>query len=170
MALADLMSMVSRRTVLWELDRQTFGSVAKDAAAKKRTAYKEFLKKVPLFINIDSYEIMTVADALKVKLFPEEGTQLIRQGAVRVHKVGDILGEVSLIKNQLQAASVYTSAPDTKFLTMGLKTFERLMGAIVDILHREARRYERPAPSCSYQWREGVLGQWVRAVNHWAKV
>lgn len=133
MAPADLMSMVSRRTVLWELDRQTFGSVVKDAAAKKRTAYTEFLKKVPLFSNIDSYDMMTVADALKVKVFPEEGSQVIRQGAMRVHKIGDYFGEVSLIKNQLQAASVYTTVPDTKFLTMELKTIKRLMRPMVDM-------------------------------------
>merc|ERR1719222_129700 len=59
-------SVQSRQKVtLWELDRETFNRIVKDAAAKKRTTFTDFLKKVPLFENMDQYEIMTVADALK---------------------------------------------------------------------------------------------------------
>mmetsp|Transcript_75596 Transcript_75596/g.200799 ORF Transcript_75596/g.200799 Transcript_75596/m.200799 type:complete len:433 (-) Transcript_75596:43-1341(-) len=157
------------RTTLWELDRETFNRIVKEAAAGKRTTYTEFLKKVPLFGNIDQYEMMTIADALKVETYDKEDTLIIKQGdagdkffvtlegecvakkafipgqepqKVMTHKVGDYFGELSLLKNEPRAASVYTSAANTKLLSMDRKTFKRLMGPIEDILRREATRYD----------------------------
>jgi cAMP-dependent protein kinase regulator len=43
-------------STLWGLDRQTFNHIVKDAAMRKREMYEEFLKKVPLLSNMDSYE------------------------------------------------------------------------------------------------------------------
>merc|ERR1719436_603954 len=144
-------------TTLWELDRETFNSIVKDAAAKKRTTYTEFLKKVPLFSNIDSYEMMTIADALKVESYEKAGDQIIQQGdagdkfyiilegeceakkafepgqdpqKVMTHKAGDYFGELALLKNEMRAASVYTSTPHVKVLCMDRKTFKRLCGPI----------------------------------------
>ena len=54
------------KTTLWELNRETFSRMVKDAAAKKRNTYAEFLKKVLLLSKMDTYEMMTIADALKV--------------------------------------------------------------------------------------------------------
>mmetsp|Transcript_70718 Transcript_70718/g.160622 ORF Transcript_70718/g.160622 Transcript_70718/m.160622 type:complete len:453 (-) Transcript_70718:125-1483(-) len=159
----------TEKTQLWELDRETFNRIVKDAAAKKRTTYTDFLKKVPLFTNIDQYEMMTIADALRVEVYEGEGTQIIQQGdsgdkffvtlegecvakkffvpgqeprKVMMHKVGDYFGELSLLKNEPRAASVFTSTPTVKLLSMDRKTFKRLMGPIEDILRREAKRYE----------------------------
>jgi len=154
---------------LWVLDRETFNFIVKDAASKKRDTYTEFLKKVPLFANMDTYEMMTVADALKVET-TEKDSQVIKQGDVgdkfyiilsgecvakqsllpgqpeqemMVHTAGDYFGELSLIKNQPRAASVYTSA-QAKLLSMDRKTFKRLLGPIAEILRRQAVRYEKP--------------------------
>jgi cAMP-dependent protein kinase regulator len=153
---------------LWVLDRETFNYIVKDAASKKRDTYTEFLKKVPLFANMDTYEMMTIADALKVET-KEKDSQIIQQGDVgdrfyiildgecvakqslipgqpeqemMVHKVGDYFGELALIKNQPRAASVYSSARETKLLSMDRKTFKRLLGPIAEILRREAVRYD----------------------------
>jgi len=155
---------------LWVLDRETFNYIVKDAASKKRDTYTEFLKKVPLFANMDTYEMMTIADALKVET-KEKDSQIIQQGdagdrfyiildgecvakqglipgqpeqAMMVHKVGDYFGELALIKNQPRAASVYSSAPETKLLSMDRNTFKGLLGPIAEILRREAVRYEKP--------------------------
>jgi len=159
-------------TTLWELDRETFNRIVKDAAQKKRDTYTEFLKKVPLFANMDSYETMTIADALKVEVYEGAGNIIIQQGdqgdkffivlegecearkafvagqepqRVMTHKVGDYFGELALIKNELRAASVFTAAPTCKVLSMDRRTFKRLCGPIEDILRREARRYDPPA-------------------------
>mmetsp|Transcript_61139 Transcript_61139/g.108749 ORF Transcript_61139/g.108749 Transcript_61139/m.108749 type:complete len:443 (+) Transcript_61139:98-1426(+) len=157
------------KATLWELDRETFNNIVKDAAASKRSKYTDFLKKVPILGNIDQYEMMTIADALKVETFEGENVQIINQGdtgdrffllvegecvamkvfvdgqlpqKVHTHKVGDYFGELSLISNAPRAASVVTSTPFVKVLSMDRKTFKRLMGPMQDILKREAKRYD----------------------------
>lgn len=154
---------------LWELDRETFNRIVKDSAAKKRTTYTEFLKKIPLFGNIDEYEMMTIADALKIESFDGPDVQIIQQGdvgdkffivlegevvakksftagsdprQVMVHKSGDYFGELAIIKNEPRAASVFTNTEKVRVLSMERKTFKRLLGPIEDILRREAKRYE----------------------------
>mmetsp|Transcript_19134 Transcript_19134/g.45066 ORF Transcript_19134/g.45066 Transcript_19134/m.45066 type:complete len:449 (-) Transcript_19134:80-1426(-) len=157
------------KTTMWELDRETFNRIVKDSAAERRTRFVEYLKKVPLFANIDEYEMMTIADATTVETYGEEDTPIIKQGdtgnkffivfegecvakkafiaghaplKVMVHKEGDYFGELALLKNEPRAASVYTCMPGVKLLSMERKTFKRLMGPIEDILRRQAQRYE----------------------------
>jgi len=51
--------------VLWELDRETFNHIVKDAAQKKREKYEDFLSTVAILKNIDSYERAKIADSIK---------------------------------------------------------------------------------------------------------
>jgi cAMP-dependent protein kinase regulator len=159
---------VDKPCTLWELDRETFNRIVKDAAAKKRTTYTEFLKKIPLLGNMDEYEMMTIADALKIESFEGQGSQIIKQGdigdkffmvlegevvakkaftvgseprQVMVHKAGDYFGELAIINNEPRAASIFTSTDKVRVLSMDRKTFKRLLGPIEDILRREASRY-----------------------------
>lgn len=154
---------------LWELDRETFNRIVKDSAAKKRTTHCDFLKKIPLFTNIDEYEMMTIADALKTENFDSTDVQIINQGdpgdkfyiilegecvakkaftsgsearQVMIHKAGDYFGELAIIKNEPRAASVFTHTDKVRCLSMERKVFKRLLGPIEDILRREATRYE----------------------------
>ncbi|CAE8739509.1 unnamed protein product [Polarella glacialis] len=157
------------KCILWELDRETFNNIVKEAAAKKRDTYTDFLKKVPLFANVDQYEIMTMADACKEQNFQGEDTVIIKQGdsgdkfyvvvegeciakkafvsgqepqKVMTHKVGDYFGELALISNTLRAASVHAATPEVKLLSMERRTFTRLLGSMKEILQREGKRYE----------------------------
>jgi cAMP-dependent protein kinase regulator len=161
------------RATLWELDRETFNRIVKDAAMRKRDIYSEFLRKVPLFANIDQYEMMTIADAVKVETHSQDEC-IIKQGdtgetffimlegeciakkvivdgqppqQVMTHQVGDHFGELALLRNEPRAASVYASSPHVKLLCLDRKTFKRLLGPLEDILRREAQRYEVPAKS-----------------------
>lgn len=155
----------TRKTALWELDRETFNRIVKDAAAKKRSKYTDFLRKVLLLENMDQYEMMSMADALKVQHLEKTGEQIIKQGdagdkfymvlegecvakqeniVVMTHKIGDYFGELALLRDQVRAADVFTSAPQTKVVWMDRKTFKRLCGPLEDILQREARRYGSP--------------------------
>jgi len=155
---------------LWELDRETFNGIVKDSAARKRTTYTEFLKKIPLFGNIDDYEMMTIADAFKGENFDSSDVQIIKQGEpgdkfyvilegdcvakkaftagsaarqVMIHKAGDYFGELAIIKNEPRAASVFTHSDKVRCLSMERKVFKRLLGPIEDILRRDAaKRYE----------------------------
>jgi cAMP-dependent protein kinase regulator len=54
---------------LWSLDRNTFNYIVKDASALKREKYEEFLKKVKILSNMETYERSKLADALKEKWF-----------------------------------------------------------------------------------------------------
>jgi cAMP-dependent protein kinase regulator len=55
------------------LDRNTFNFIVKDAAARKREKYEQFLKSVPLLSSMDHYERSKLSDAIKELVFePEE--------------------------------------------------------------------------------------------------
>ena len=52
-------------SVLFELDRETFNHIVKDAAVKKREEYETFLSNLELLSNMDAYERSKIADAAK---------------------------------------------------------------------------------------------------------
>merc|ERR550514_2520235 len=122
----------------------------------KRDKYMDFLKRVPIFKNIEEYEMMTVADTLKECSY-KMGQVVIEQGdpgnefflvvegecvakktiagvaepkTVHSHKVGDYFGELSLIRNEPRAASVFASSDNAMVLTLDRKTFNRLLGPL----------------------------------------
>merc|ERR1719159_1685018 len=65
--------------VLWQLDRDTFNNIVKEAAQKKRERYDAFLQKVPILQSMDAYERSQLADALKAKIVPA-GTNIVTAG------------------------------------------------------------------------------------------
>lgn len=119
--------------VLWELDRETFNHIVKDAAQKKREKYEDFLSTVAILQNMDSYERAKIADSIKESDF-SEGERIIAQGEegnhiyfiisgeayatkvmeagqeaveVKQYQAGDYFGELALLFDQQRAASVY---------------------------------------------------------------
>merc|ERR1711879_48750 len=58
------------------------------------------------------------------------------------HPAGDYFGELSLLKNEPRAASVYTVSPHVKLLSMDRRTFKRLLGSLEELLRSEAKRYD----------------------------
>lgn len=61
---------------LWQLDRNTFNHIVKDAAQNKRDRYEDFLSSVPILQSIDHYERSKIADAIKEQTFAA-GAQII---------------------------------------------------------------------------------------------
>lgn len=49
---------------MFELDRETFNNIVKDAAFRKREKYEKFLLSVKLLETLDPYERIKIADAL----------------------------------------------------------------------------------------------------------
>lgn len=61
------------KSVLWSLDRSTFGSIVQSSVVNRREKYDKFLKKVKLFKGMDAYELSRLSETLKQMHFePEE--------------------------------------------------------------------------------------------------
>eukprot|EP00405_Crypthecodinium_cohnii_P016870 CAMPEP_0206459162 /NCGR_PEP_ID=MMETSP0324_2-20121206/24012_1 /ASSEMBLY_ACC=CAM_ASM_000836 /TAXON_ID=2866 /ORGANISM="Crypthecodinium cohnii, Strain Seligo" /LENGTH=399 /DNA_ID=CAMNT_0053930661 /DNA_START=76 /DNA_END=1275 /DNA_ORIENTATION=- len=140
--------------ILWQLDRDTFNNIVKEAAQKKRDRYDAFLSKVPLLGSMDAYERSQLADALKSEVFVD-GATIMSQGEVgnkfyivedggayaskdgnRVmeYGAGDYFGELALITNQPRAATVVAKGA-SKLLSVDKQSFNRLLN-VNDLLER----------------------------------
>mmetsp|Transcript_79938 Transcript_79938/g.185642 ORF Transcript_79938/g.185642 Transcript_79938/m.185642 type:complete len:280 (+) Transcript_79938:475-1314(+) len=146
------------KSILWQLDRDTFNHIVKEAAQKKRARYDTFLSKVPLLAQMDDYERSQLADALKSESYSdgqvivsqgevgqkfyiiEEGSATATKGGVQVmsYGVGDYFGELALIRNQPRAATV-TCKGDARLLSLDSSSFKRLLN-VNDLLDR-ANKY-----------------------------
>jgi cAMP-dependent protein kinase regulator len=145
------------KCVLWQLDRDTFNNIVKEAAQKKRQRYDTFLAKVPLLNNMDAYERSQLADALKPECVTD-GTAICKQGEVgnkfyiieegeavaakggqqvMSYSAGDYFGELALIRNQPRAATV-TAKGTTRLLSIDSRSFKRLLN-VNDLLDRSAK-------------------------------
>lgn len=152
--------------VLWQLDRESFNHVVRDAAVKRRDRYGEFLKSVPLLKSMEEYERSQLCDALRVETVGQ-GTKILIQGdpgdkfyileegscdvekiyvegtpptKVMDYKIGDCFGELALIRNEPRAATVIAKS-DCRLLFIDRKTFKQLLGPMEDILKRNASQY-----------------------------
>lgn len=151
--------------VCWQLDRETFNHIVKDAAVKRRNKYEQFLSSVSLLSGIDQYERSQIADALIQETF-KKGDPIVKQddpgdkfyileegaayaektsadGTKRVldYKAGDYFGELALLKNQPRAASIIVESDGAKVLSLGRQSFNKMLGPLQDLLKRTADRY-----------------------------
>lgn len=86
------------------LDRPTFNAIVREATIKRRLKYENFLSKVPILQELDSYERNKLSDVLLTEVF-DRGDLIIRQG-----EAGDKLyfieeGEAEAIQSQGRDAS-----------------------------------------------------------------
>lgn len=149
--------------VLWQLDRETFSHIVKDAASKKRERYESFLTKVPLLSSMDAYERSQLADALTTETF-EPGSKVVLEGdpgdkffiieegeayaekknagKVFDYTSGMYFGELALLRNQPRAATVVAQSKLT-VLSLGRSAFKRLLGPLDDILNKTSKYEEK---------------------------
>lgn len=153
--------------ICWQLDRETFNYIVKDAAVKRRNKYDNFLKNVALISSIEAYERSQIADALKPESF-KKGEVIVKQddpgdkfyileegflyatkmtpteGEKRVmdYRAGDYFGELALLKNQPRAASVVVSSDTAKVLSMSRVSFNKMLGPLQHILQKKGATYK----------------------------
>lgn len=152
--------------VIWKLDRDTFNHIVKDAAAKKREKYDNFLQSVSILKEMDPYERSKIGDAIVENKFKkgqyvitegEEGSTffLISEGTceatknlggpeptkVKDYKKGDYFGERALLTAEFRAANIVVTSDTCTCLSIDKKTFDRLLGSLDSILKRNMEEY-----------------------------
>jgi len=152
--------------ICWQLDRDTFNHIVKDAAVRRRSKYESFLKNVALIANLDQSERSHVADALVCETF-KKGDYIVRQDEpgdkfyileegqlyamksidnqskrVMDYKPGDYFGELALLKNQPRAASVIVQSDEAKVLCMSRVSFTKMLGPLNNLLMRNVSNYK----------------------------
>ena len=119
------------KAVTWKLDRDTFNNIVKDAAAKKRDRYDNFLQSVGILKEMDPYERSKLGDALAESKY-KKGDYVITEGdegstffiisegtaeatknlggaeptKVKEYEKGDYFGERSLLTSEFRAANI----------------------------------------------------------------
>jgi len=136
--------------VCWQLDRDTFNNIVKEASVKQREKYDAFLKSVTILRELGDYERSQISDALKSEVHSkgavivkqdepgdkfyivEEGTLYADKDGQKVmdYKAGDYFGELALLKNQPRAASVIVDSANAKVLTMSRQAFTKMLGPL----------------------------------------
>jgi len=152
--------------ICWQLDRESFNHIVKDAAVQRRNKYDDFLKSVNLISSLEAYERSQIADALKAETFkkgdkivvqddPGDKFYILEEGAlyamkqqngeeekrVMDYKVGDYFGELALLKNQPRAASIIVESDTAKVLSMTRLSFNKMLGPLAHILSRQVSNY-----------------------------
>jgi cAMP-dependent protein kinase regulator len=140
---------------LWQLDRNTFNHIVKDAAQNKRAKYEDFLQTVPILQSMDHYERSKIADTIKEQTYGpgdivikegEEGTiffiiisgeaiatKTLSSGAapqeVMKYSPGDYFGELALLKSGVREANVVAKS-ELKVASIDRDSFKRLLGPL----------------------------------------
>lgn len=143
-----------------QLDRETFNHIVRDASIQKREFYEEFLKAVPLLEKLGTYERAQLSDCLTTQRFNagdviinqgEEGDRffLVEEGQlsatkngseVMTYKRGDYFGELSLIQNDVRAATI-TATSDGAVCWINTKSFKSLLGGVTEMMKSKAETY-----------------------------
>lgn len=148
---------------VWAIERVTFRKYLMNSTKEKREKYEQFLSKVPILVNLDKYERLTIADALIPESYKDgdviikEGEVgdkffLIVKGKVKVTKEGkeqsnsplnegDYFGEISLLTDEPRKATL-TAIGDIKLVYLQREAFDRLMGSCQEILERNMENYK----------------------------
>ena len=151
---------------IWKLDRDTFNNIVKDAAAKKREKYENFLNNVEVLKNMDAYERSKLGDALREETFKkdasvitegEEGNvfYIVSEGTciatknmgqnepskVKDYNRGDYFGERALLTNEMRAANIVVTSDEATLLCLDRDSFKRLLGPLENIMRRNLDEY-----------------------------
>jgi len=140
---------------LWQLDRETFNHIVRDASMKKRQQYEDFLKTVPILKGLGDYERSQLADSLQKETFAA-GSAVIKQGEegnkfylvedgelvankstapgepekeVYTYKKGDFFGELALLNDFKRQATVLARS-EARLVWIDRRGFKSLLGDI----------------------------------------
>eukprot|EP00930_Biecheleria_cincta_P032186 TRINITY_DN2233_c0_g1_i2.p1 TRINITY_DN2233_c0_g1~~TRINITY_DN2233_c0_g1_i2.p1 ORF type:complete len:421 (+),score=123.09 TRINITY_DN2233_c0_g1_i2:57-1265(+) len=156
----------TEESLVWQLDRETFTHIVRDASSKRREVFMEFLHNVPLMKSLESYDLMQLADCLQPHPF-QKGDRIISQGdvgdifyivedgelqalksvdgaaeqEVMTYKKGDYFGELALIKDAPRAASVIATT-EGQLVSVDRKSFKNILGKLEGEMAEAALQYK----------------------------
>jgi len=133
-------------SVCWQLDRETFNHVVKEAAVKTRERYDAVLAKVPILAQMGKVERSQISDALHKEKYVDGATimsqgevgnkfYIIEEGecvalkngkAVMSYGPGGYFGELALISDNPRAATVIAKGA-VELLWLDSAAFRRLL-------------------------------------------
>lgn len=139
-------------SVVWQLDRETFSHIVRDASAKRREAFQDFLKTVPLFKPLETLEagqkILKQGDPGDTFYLVEEGELVAtkkresgQEEEVLAYKRGDYFGELALLKNEPRAASVEAKT-EARVCKIDRKSFKNILGQLEAQFKEAASKYK----------------------------
>jgi cAMP-dependent protein kinase regulator len=148
------------------LDRDCFNAIVKDSSIKRRERFENFIGKVELLQELDSYDRNNFCDVLESETF-EAGTYVFRQGEpgnkfyfieegmadaliskggkeeiVFKFKANDYFGELALLNDAPRAASIKATSK-LKLCSIERDAFKRLLGPLEDLLKKNSSKYEK---------------------------
>jgi CRP-like cAMP-binding protein/tRNA A-37 threonylcarbamoyl transferase component Bud32 len=143
---------------LWKVDQKTFRYMLANNTSSQQKDINEVLRKVPFLADLDSRDLLRIADALTSVTFPEgeriinkgdvgEVFYIVREGQVKVHDIGfgdssyvdqplgpgDFFGERALITGDPRVANV-TSTTSCTCLCLSRETFELVLGPLQGLI------------------------------------
>lgn len=152
--------------VLYALDRDCFNAIVKDSSIKRRERYENFIAKVELLQELDSYDRNNFCDVLESETF-EPGTYVFKQGepgnkfyfieegtadalmvkagkeeVVFKFKANDYFGELALLNDAPRAAGIKATSK-LKVCSIERDAFKRLLGPLEDLLKKNSAKYDK---------------------------
>lgn len=146
---------------MYALDRDCFNAIVKDSSIRRRERFEEFMNKVSLFKDLDTYERNNLCDILETETF-EGGESVIKEGEAGnkfyliekgdaeayigsrlVYKFteNDYFGELALLNNVPRAASVKASSEVLRVCTIDKDNFKRFLEPLRNTMLKQASRY-----------------------------
>ena len=145
---------------LYSLDRDTFNHIVKNATIERRNKFEEFIGKIEILNDLDSYERQKVCDCLQTETF-SKGEIVINEGEVGdkfyfvqegeaeafkkkedgeevVFKFGvnDYFGELALLNGDKRQASIRVVSDVFVVASLSKQSFKRLLGPVETILEK----------------------------------
>ena len=153
-------------SICFSLDRDCFNHIVKESTIKRRERFEEFVSKIPLLSEINSYERSKITDCLNTEYF-KDGDKIITEGEVGEkfyfieegtakamknqngsdvqvfeYKPNDYFGELALLRDEPRAASIYATS-DITLAWIDRNAFKRLLGPLEEMLERNKEKYAK---------------------------
>jgi len=152
---------------LYSLDRDTFNHIVKRSTIERRQKYEEFIQKIEILHELDSYERQKICDCLQTEEFHagdliiKEGDDgekfyLIQEGSAEAlkknaqgvdevvfkFKENDYFGELALLNGDKRKATIRVTSERMVVASLSNLSFKRLLGPIEKILERNKSKYD----------------------------